>query len=369
MLSTQELNHGPWGRAREKASSARLEDKKSNDKKRPWDARKRQSLAVAKGFQALGGCHQSSYERMCQCGVKLKFERLKHCESGDVRRRLHAARFCKQRLCPMCQWRRSILLHRQVTQVVETHLERRPTDRALMLTLTMRNCEAGELGDTISEMTKAFRRFMDYKPMERAVVGWFRSLEVTVSQEHGTYHPHLHVLLMVPGNYFSKKGPDIYLETEEIVALWKKALRVDYTPVCDVRRVGKGMGGDFWSAMKKGLLEVTKYCTKPDSWIDYRPDHPDNYEVDIGRLEALHYGLKHKRLVGWGGLLKDIFAELQLDDIEDDDADLVGKRDNVPEGYVHDGFEEYDFRNWLSHLPGAYYLTRRTLPDTGDPPD
>lgn len=353
------LNHNAPHRANENARLGILSDLNSKGKERPWTPRKRQSIAVTSAFECTAALSPKTLKRLTECADYLEFDEFAVQETGECRKRLKRAFFCKHRLCPMCQWRRSVLLHQQLTQVVEIHLDRtrRPKDRALMLTLTMRNCSADDLAKTISEMSRAFRRLSDTPRVKRAVVGWFRSLEVTYNAATNEYHPHLHVLLMVPPEYFDPRR-DLYIETRDFVDMWRRALRVDYTPVCDVRRVGKGQAGSFTKAMRKGLLEVTKYCTKPDDWIKLGAD---GYEVDPQVALALLTGLKHKRLVGWGGTLKAIWKELHLEDVESDEADLVGESD-TPEGWERLGVIRFSFGG-LRRGVGSYFR----LPDRPEP--
>lgn len=350
-MITTEDSHNESFRASNKITREILKDTNSLGKNRQWVPRKKQSLAVARAFAAAPEYEGTADERMTKCGDQLRFGVYRESGTQNEKKKLRQANFCRQRLCPMCQWRRSVMLHRQVCQVVEEHVARSPKARVLMLTLTLPNCAPDELNATISRMSAGFRRLSDTADFKRSVVGWFRALEITRNKDTGDYHPHLHVLLAVADGYFSKKR-DLYKDTRDWVALWRKAMRLEFDPVCDVRRVGKSQDGDFVTAMRKGLLEVTKYCTKPDSWIEYLDD--GEYWVDPKVVYELHQGLKHKRLVGWGGILKELFAELQLEDVENEDADLVGA-ELVPEGWELVGFEVYGWRNGSRN----YYLLRR----------
>lgn len=327
---------------------------------------------MSKAFGTLAGKHTKTHERMTKCGDYLKFAEFACNETGEVgRRRLKAASFCGHRHCPMCQWRRGALLHAQLVQVAEEHLRRHPGDRALMLTLTVENCAPDALSRSASDVTNAFRRLSDMAPVKRAVRGWFRSMEITRNAQTGYYHPHLHVLLMVPAAYFDK-AQSLYIETQEWVKLWQKALRVDYAPICDVRAVGGRSAASNANALRKGLLEVTKYCTKPDDWIEFTDD-AEGYRVDPDVLAQLVAGLQSKRLVGWGGTLKQIFAELQMEDVESDEANLVGdEADEVaPEGHTFVGYASYSWRRWTNG-GGNYYRNRAEglgVQSDPDPPD
>nr|WP_277717641.1 protein rep [Priestia flexa]WEZ10432.1 protein rep [Priestia flexa] len=132
----------------------------------------------------------------------------------------------------MCNWRRSLKIAAQNKRIVETINERYKV-RWLFLTLTVKNVNGDELRDTLTQMTDKFRRLMDYKPVKRSILGFFRGLEITYDYEQvitqkrydknpkyykkqglkpgdsnpnfGKYHPHFHVLICVKPSYFSMK--------------------------------------------------------------------------------------------------------------------------------------------------------------------
>ena len=72
-------------------------------------------------------------DRVAQCGSEIEFGILQ-----DGSKKLVKANFCRDRLCPMCNWRRSLKLYSQVSQVMDV-LESEGYC-FLFLTLTLRNC-------------------------------------------------------------------------------------------------------------------------------------------------------------------------------------------------------------------------------------
>ena len=70
---------------------------------------------------------------------------------------LYQSSFCRVRLCPMCQWRRSLKLGAQVRRVVERANADHIADtgaawRWLMVTFTIKNVQGPELGATIDRV-------------------------------------------------------------------------------------------------------------------------------------------------------------------------------------------------------------------------
>jgi plasmid rolling circle replication initiator protein Rep len=64
---------------------------------------------------------------------------------------------------------------------------------------------------------------------KRAVLHWFRALQVTPGRTR-TYHPHFHVLLIVPAKYFELGSPS-YIGQAEWRVMWEQRLRVDHPQV------------------------------------------------------------------------------------------------------------------------------------------
>lgn len=109
----------------------------------------------------------------------------------------------------------------------------------LLVTLTVPNVGGQALSDKISEMMKAWNRFVGYRKIEKAVKGWYRGLEIThnvnpESKSYDTYHPHFHCILAVSKKYF--KGQD-YIKQAEWLELWRKAMQDPEIMQVDVRRV------------------------------------------------------------------------------------------------------------------------------------
>lgn len=110
-----------------------------------------------------------------------------------------SANFCRNRFCPICQWRRSVKLFRQNYECFEWLKAKYPGCRFVFLTLTVRNVSIDLLSSRLADMSNAWHRFTmrrDFRFL--GLPGWLRVLEVTRNAQTGTYHPHFHVVLVVP---------------------------------------------------------------------------------------------------------------------------------------------------------------------------
>jgi hypothetical protein len=232
----------------------------------------------------------------------------------------------------------------------------------LFVTFTAKSVDGDTLPAEINRFYGAFDRIRRTKRFKGFVTSWFRSLEVTYNPDTGLYHPHFHVLLMVKPEYFT--NPAYYLNQKpgkrEWSNWWAWALGVDYTPIVDVRILTGSRGGQMNEAVRKSMRELTKYCTKPEGFTV--PDG-DGFRVNPSVLLALHESLKGRRLFGWGGIFKEARKVLQLQDVESEDADLVGSV-GLAEGEVVEAIEVYGWR-FVPELKRWDYLFLYELPPGG----
>ena len=135
-----------------------LSDRKPNGKERPWKTYKRLGTFL---YQLYGRAREidescispSAYFALERCCSWLLFRRY---VEGSVLK-LHKADFCRHRLCPVCNWRKSLKLFSQMKDVSARLLQDFPGARYLFLTLTVKNCSGAELAQTIDKMNFGFQ--------------------------------------------------------------------------------------------------------------------------------------------------------------------------------------------------------------------
>lgn len=293
-----------------------LSDLSPRDK--PWDKRR----GEADGFKAL--YEKTVYHcyalRIADCSCRLLFA-FAVGEDGVCDFKLQAARFCRVRLCPVCQGRRALMWTAKTIKIMPKVLEAYPKSRFIMLTLTVRNCPLPELRATLSQMHTAWRKLIQRKDWK--VQGWVRSTEVTRGKDD-TAHPHYHCLLMVPSSYFGGN----YITQERWGEMWQECLKVEYTPVVDVRasRPKKGSKGSETDGVIAALVETVKYVSKPSDILsdDFnqktsQSSKMSNQDWLVGLTEQLH----KTRAIATGGVLKDYLKIL-----EEDPEDLIHVDEN-----------------------------------------
>lgn len=242
----------------------------------------------------------------------------KYFENEIEKLKLHKAYFCKDRLCPMCAWRRTLKIYAQASAVMTEAVSQ--GYKFVFLTLTIKNTKSDNLDNSIQQMMKAFAKLRRRTAFVKAFHGFFRALEITYNQDTDEYHPHFHIILAVKKSYFRSK---FYLTQEQITEMWKECMDLDYTPIVDLRA--------FKSATKKELAkstaEVAKYTVKDSDYLI----RDSKGELDIERTDKVVYTLAealfNKRLIAWGGVLKDIHKKLNLDDAEDGNLIITDQED------------------------------------------
>ena len=284
-------------------------------KDKPWDIHRAEAESVMYLYRAIE--YAGYADRMQKCSQRLLFW-LQTCDDHQLRCRLFSARFCRVRHCPVCQWRKTLMWRARFFTAVPRLLEDYPTARFVFLTLTVRNCAIAELKTTITFMNQAWKRLVERKvfPAE----GFIKSVEVTRNQKDGSAHPHFHCLLMVPSNYFGRN----YINQSEWTELWKSCLRINYTPVVNVKAIRpKKNINDSHEALMISLCETLKYTVKPETLLS-----------DGQWLGELTRQLHNTRSVAVGGIFKKYISDDEPEDLihaddENSDEDELDEHDKL----------------------------------------
>lgn len=307
---------------------------KTND----WQSKKINNLELSNSYRRLSekyGAEISPHKwlRVRECATYLEF-RL-YLES--LERRLHSANFCKDRLCGICSWRRSLKTFSQMMAVMNVASK---DYEFIFLTLTVKNVSSENLDNQIKEMMKGFKRLTERKQFKDSIKGYFRALEVTYSRKRDDYHPHFHVVLAVSKGYFKSRK---YLKKDDFIKLWREAMRLDYDPSVDVRKFKAATDAQ----LKKAVAEAAKYTVKDSDYLVKHKNGKLNLDKTDEVVKTLSQALAYKRLLGWGGILKEIHKMLDLDDAENGDLVYTGDEDIEGGLYIiekynwHVGFKNY----------------------------
>lgn len=274
-----------------------LKDTSSNGKVRPWKQKKLANLTYSQYLEVL---NFKKAHNVSKCGEVLQFAKT------DNGLKLYQTWFCHSRLCPLCSWRRSMKNSYELRQILDTAYKKDPSAIFLFLTLTEESSKLGELRKNLTSMNRSIYRLFQYKDVKKDLLGYVRSTEITVNRDSLTFHQHVHILLMVKSSYFSKGH---YLTQENWSQLWKRARKLDYKPIVNIKKIRASKKDNSLIASAK---EVSKYQVKDYDYIT------DDEKGDLVVVDELEHALAGTRQLSFAGLLKEIHHELLLDEKEDD---------------------------------------------------
>lgn len=283
-----------------------LSDKDSRGRERPWVAHKRENSIMAMAYDVSNQPEKSA--RLRSCADALHFEKT---ENGEMKLKLAA--FCRVRLCPICQWRRSLKIFGQTTEIVrELNRQKGGNGYAyLMLTLTQKNIDALDIKNEISIIHEAWHRLLKRDEFKKAVIGSMRTTEITYNAEDDSYHPHIHAILAVQPSYFKSRT---YIAQKRWGELWQDCARLDYMPIVHIQKC--------FGNSAEAIAEVSKYAAKPSDFIN-----PSDIEKMADIISVLDSAVANRRFCAWGGEMAKIHKQLKLDDAET--GDLLHTSDDL----------------------------------------
>lgn len=313
----------------------KLADYSATGKKRKWDLHKQNNLKLVELYKQAIKINPSvispkRLQDLADCASQLEY-----LQDAEGNKKLYKTYFCRVRLCPMCQWRRSLKLFSQVSKITDYINNQNNQVRYLFITLTQKNCSGLELVQEINKINKSFsllvdktKRVQPATKFKKMLLGYIKSTEVTYNPKIKTYHPHLHCIFAVQGEYFNKAN---YINKNSWRAIWADLLKVDYLPQIDVQAIKP-------ARQQKAVAELAKYPAKVSSILNL----PQTQAVQvIMDLTTLCY---KRRFVAFGGIFKKTKALLKLQDIEAENADLVGAGNIKEFNYVARAIYKYNVK-------------------------
>ena len=291
-----------------------LVDKSSTGRVRPWKENKVMGLKLLNLYRVAKQIDDTliSDNRLLaldQCGNFLKFG-----QYADGSKKLAEAHFCGLRLCPQCNWRRSLKLFAQVSVITDAILHDKPSVRFLFVTLTVKNIAGHEIKETLDRMNKGFQALtqpkQQYKAaagLQKSLLGYMRAIEITYNSGTNTFHPHLHIIFEVDEKYFSSRVR--YISQAQWRQMWQDVMHLDYEPMVNVKAI-KTAG----KSNPKAVAEVAKYPVKSADIITVK-----NKEQAVNALIELHKGIYKRQFITFGGDFRKYRQMLNLDDIEKGD--------------------------------------------------
>lgn len=259
-----------------------------------WEEHKVLNSLVAERLFAIGEKGRS--ERMRDCAKVIQYKHCQACDSWHV----GYANLCRDRLCPVCNWRLSVQRYGEMRRVLDGICLTREALHWTFLTLTVPNVPCDKLSGMLAIMAKTWNRMTAQRWYQPKILGWARSVEVTYNTETGTFHPHYHVILCWDGTQFNYKD-GARMEAEWMRLLQREGVYASVSAQSNKTIYARyTMDGDEPNPIMDSVLETFKYAVKAS----------DTCSMPLEAFRCLVYGLKGKRLVSSGGIIKDVAHEL-----------------------------------------------------------
>lgn len=314
----------------------KLTDYSATGKKRKWDLHKQNNLKLVELYkQAIkinpNVISPKRLQDLADCASQLEY-----LQDAEGNKKLYKTYFCRVRLCPMCQWRRSLKLFSQVSKITDyINQQNNNQVRYLFITLTQKNCSGSELVQEINKINKSFsllvdktKRVQPATKFKKMLLGYIKSTEVTYNPKTKTYHPHLHCIFAVQEEYFNKVN---YINKNTWRSIWADLLKIDYLPQINVQAIKP-------ARQQKAVAELAKYPAKVSSILNLPQAQAVQVVID---LTTLCY---KRRFVAFGGIFKKTKALLKMQDVEAENADLVGAGNIKEFNYVARAIYKYNVK-------------------------
>lgn len=202
-------------------------------------------------------------------------------------------RSCRSGLCMPCARVRARQANDRLATRLDFILGEQPQTRFMFLTLTSRNRPIAEVTQMFADHEKGLVRLWRSPDIARAIKGQVTGIEIALRGEQDAVEAgvHSHSLIAVHADYFDRKA-NLYLSQRRLVALWRHALRADYSPICHVTAVPAGDG------VRSSLRECVKYAVAPHKLFQ----RGNGFAVDPLVAAHLADALYKRRLIRFSGV-------------------------------------------------------------------
>lgn len=239
-------------------------------------------------------------------------------------KRLHNTDACGNRFCPICTWSTAKKNAIKISVMMEAVQALAGKD-FLFLTLTAPNVSGEELRDEIDRFNQGINRLFQRRNVKRVVKGYIRKLEVTTDQEklitedlykrkknyydlrglkvgdpnptYNTYHPHMHIIVVVNKSYFVSRD---FISKDEWLEMWRSCMRDDSITQVDARKVSSTAASN-----SNAVLEIAKYSAKGS----------DLYHSEKV-FDTFYIALKRRQLIVYSGMMKDYAKKFENGDLD-----------------------------------------------------
>lgn len=274
--------------------------------------------------KAIGNITQSRIDRVSGCSNHFTAVADRTLQKSKIVKAIR----CKDKFCPVCQKIKSTK-NALVIQTMYNYLKENTKLNYLFITLTAPNVKGEDLNNELISYSKSFERMIKVKKVAKINKGYIAKLEITYNAEDDSYHPHYHVIMAVPNQYF--KNMNYYIKRDEWLEIWKKAKRDECITQVDVRKVhNKNEDG-----ISSEVLELAKYMAKSSDYFN---------SLDV--FETYFNQTYKKRFMRYGGLFKEALKDFKQGKLNKYiNANVIDWYFIIKYSYRFEGYEKNSIRN------------------------
>lgn len=252
----------------------------------------------------------------------------------DKKKKFKPFFICKNKFCSNCAYLKSRKLFCETYQVLQNIVENKKIDFiAYHLTLTVKNPTIDNYTHYQDVMNKAYKLLVKstnkYK-FKNYILGYQASRETTQSPEakkRNELHPHIHILLLLKPEFYNEKRREYKLSQREILQEWNyclkhydksfpEATQIAFKKIQSKTEAEALIYGSSVDLQNSAIAEVSKYPVKISDLTNMSDNH----------FEVLNNALYGARLITYGGIIKQVRAELKINDNKIDDMFLNEKQ-------------------------------------------
>lgn len=274
--------------------------------------------------KAIGNITQSRIDRVSGCSNHFTAVADRTLQKSKIVKAIR----CKDKFCPVCQKIKSTK-NALAIQTMYNYLKENTKLNYLFITLTAPNVKGEDLNNELISYSKSFERMIKVKKVAKINKGYIAKLEITYNAEDDSYHPHYHVIMAVPNQYF--KNMNYYIKRDEWLEIWQKAKRDKNITQVDVRKVqNKNDDG-----ISSEVLELAKYMAKSSDYFN---------SLDV--FETYFNQTYKKRFMRYGGLFKEALKDFKQGKLNKYiNANVIDWYFIIKYSYRFEGYEKNSIRN------------------------
>lgn len=231
---------------------------------------------------------------------------------------------CMNRFCPICLATRSRKQGFALGVILET-LRENYDYKFLFLTLTVPNVPGHELIKELQKQYGSLKRFIQRKQFKNISKGYVRKTEITYNPNRNDFHPHIHMLIAVDENYFTREN---YVKQETWLEIWKKCKRDDSITQVHIKK-----------ANEESFRELAKYEAKDLEYL--------NYGEEV--FDVFFKALKGRKTLTFNGCFQEHKKLFELGEFDD----YIEKDDNY--------YELTSFHSYENHFKKYKHLETREM--------